>query len=105
MRWVSAVLTFVNFSAICGVLLGMAGRGLNVLSAAVALLCGAAFGIAAFLTTSDPAFREERSENRGSKTKEGNASQTPDTPSPALSGVFWRYRRVWFWLMALCFAV
>jgi len=53
MKWLTAILTFVNLSTICGLLFGMAGRGLNVLSAAVALVCGAAFAVAAYLGTSD----------------------------------------------------
>src|SRR5204863_8154822 len=53
MKWLSAGLTFVNLSAICGLLLGMAGNGLNMLSALLALVCGGAFAVAAYLGTAD----------------------------------------------------
>jgi hypothetical protein len=53
MKWVAAGITFVNLSVVCGLLLGLAGRGLNTMSAALALICGAAFAVAAYLGTSD----------------------------------------------------
>jgi hypothetical protein len=53
MKWVTAAVTFVNLSVVSGVLLGLAGRGLSTLSAAIALVCGAAFAVAAYLGTSD----------------------------------------------------
>ena len=85
MKWLSAGLTFVNLSVVCGVLLGMAGHGLNALSAALALVCGVAFAVAAWLGTSDPDKRI-RSESRPSKTT-------------------WRYGKIWFWLVAAVFAL
>ncbi len=85
MKWLSAGLTFVNLSAVCGLLLGMAGHGLNTLSAAIALLCGFAFAVAAWLGTSDPA---KPGSNGGSLLK-----------APV------RYRKAWFWLVAAFFAL
>ena len=85
MKWLSAGLTFVNLSVVCGVLLGMAGHGLNALSAALALVCGVAFAVAAWLGTSDPDKRI-RSESGPSKTT-------------------WRYGKIWFWLVAAVFAL
>ena len=78
----------------------MAGRGLNTLTAALALVCGAAFAVAAFLGTSDPAGREETA--NPSVRKPGNAKEGKPTP---IRSALTRYRRVWFWLMAACFAV
>jgi hypothetical protein len=85
MKWLSAGLTFVNLSVICGVLLGMAGHGLNALSAALALVCGVAFAVAAWLGTSDPG------------KKVGSES--------SLSKTTWRYGKIWFWLVAAFFAL
>lgn len=85
MKLLSAGLTFVNFSVVCGLLLGMVGHGLNALSAALALICGVAFAVAAWLGTSDPAKRI-RSEAKPSKTT-------------------WRYGKIWFWLVAAVFAL
>ena len=85
MKWLSAGLTFVNLSVICGLLLGMVGHGLNALSAALALVCGVAFAVAAWLGTSDPG--------------------KPDGSGARLSKPAWRYGKIWFWLVAAFFAL
>ena len=85
MKWLSAGLTFVNLSVVCGLLLGMAGHGLNALSAALALVCGVAFAVAAWLGTSDPG------------KKSGS--------EPTLSKPTWPYGKIWFWLVAAFFAL
>ena len=85
MKWLSAGLTFVNLSVVCGLLLGMVGHGLNALSAALALICGVAFAVAAWLGTSDPG------KPPGRKTK------PPQAPR--------RYGKIWFWLVAALFAL
>ena len=103
MKWVTAGVTFVNLSVVCGLLLGIAGRGLNTTSAAIALVCGAAFAVAAFLGTRDSAIRQESgngpAERKSAKRSEGEEAQN------AISSALMRYRRVWFWAVALCFAV
>ena len=85
MKWLSAGLTFVNLSVVCGLLLGMVGHGLNALSAALALLCGLAFAVAAWLGTSDP-------------DKPGRSGLKFAKPT-------WRYGKIWFWLVAAFFAL
>jgi hypothetical protein len=85
MKWLSAGLTLANLSVVCGLLLGMVGHGLNALSAALALICGVAFAVAAWLGTSDPC----------------KASGPEATPSKAPR----RYGKVWFWLVAAFFAL
>src|SRR5437660_12189956 len=85
MKWLSAGLTFVNLSVVCGLLLGMVGHGLNVLSAALALVCGAAFAVAAWLGTSDP--------------------DKPGGPKAKSSKPTVRYRKFWFWVVAAFFAL
>src|SRR6266581_3036948 len=75
MKWLTAVLTFVNLSVISGLLLGMAGRGLNMLTAALALACGAAFAVAAFLGTSDPAVRKNAADRPAVEQKPRKASE------------------------------
>ena len=85
MKWLSAGLTFVNLSVVCGLLLGMVGHGLNVLSAALALVCGAAFAVAAWLGTSDP--------------------DKPGGPKAQSSKATVRYRKFWFWVVAAFFAL
>jgi len=88
MKWLSAGLIFVNLSTVCGLLLGMAGNGLNELSAVLALVSGGTFALAAYLGTSDTATQH-------------NISNSPPRESPPRK----RYRRVWFWAMAACFAL
>src|SRR4029453_9691219 len=85
MKWLSAGLTFVNLSVVCGLLLGMVGHGLNALSAALALVCGVAFAVAAWLGTSD--------------------HRKPSGPEPRPSKAPRRYGKVWFWLVAAFFAL
>jgi hypothetical protein len=105
MKWISAGLTFVNLSVVCGLLLGMVGRGLNVLSAGLALLCGAAFAVAAYLGTSDrPVPRKAENQPAGER-KPHKVSEPESSPNTAIWSAFMRYRRVWFWAVAVCFAI
>src|ERR1700746_1066617 len=103
MKWLTAVLTFVNLSVISGLFLGMAGKGLNTLTAALALVCGAAFAVAAFLGTSDPASREKTANPPEQERKSRNATESQ--PNTGIRAALMRYRRVWVWAMAACFAV
>lgn len=105
MKWLSAVLTFVNLSVVSGLVLGMVGRGLNTPSAALALVCGAAFAVAAFLGTSDPRVVEKAENDRGSKGKPRNGSPGEGTSNSRILAAMGRYRRVWFWAMAVFFAM
>src|SRR5438874_10371531 len=91
MKWLSAGLIFVNLSAVCGLLLGMAGNGLNELSAVLALVSGGTFALAAYLGTSDSVTRH-------------NVSNSPAGES-FISPPLKRYGHVWFWAMAACFAL
>src|SRR4029077_21151641 len=104
MKWLSAVLTFVNLSVVCGLLLGLAGRGLNALSASLALVCGAAFAVAAYLGTSDMASHKNAADSPQLKQKPRNGSQSETTPTATWSALM-RYRQVWFWAMAVFFAM
>ena len=104
MKWVTAGVTFVNLSVVCGLLLGLAGRGLNTVSAALALVCGAAFAIAAFLGTRDSAVRQKSANGPATEQKPRKSSGSEDTQN-AIPSALMRYRRVWFWAVAVCFAV
>src|SRR5262245_56258006 len=102
MKWVTAGVTFVNLSVVCGLLLGLVGRGLTTTSAALALVCGAAFAVAAFLGTRDSAVRPKSGNSSAAEQprKHSEAEDTQNAIPPALM----RYRRVWFWVVAVCFA-
>jgi len=54
MKWLSAGLIFVNFSTVCGLILGMAANGLGQPVAVASLLLGAVAAIFTYLRTSDP---------------------------------------------------
>ncbi|MBO0695649.1 MAG: hypothetical protein J2P56_06050, partial [Verrucomicrobia bacterium] len=113
MKWLSAGLTFVNLAVVCGLLLGMVGHGLNVLSAALALICGAAFAVAAWLATSDPHKRNcgacAQPDNPGPATEalppRKRAQRRSEDTTPESTPAPRRYRSVWFWLVAICFAL
>src|SRR5438034_4840331 len=97
MKWLSAVLAFVNLSVVCGLLLGMAGRGLNTLTAALALVCGVAFAVAAYLGTSDQAVRTKTAKQPAVEPKPRNHPEPHDTQNTGISSALTRYRRFWFW--------
>jgi hypothetical protein len=104
MKWLSAVLTFVNLSVLCGLLLGLVGRGLNVLSASLALVCGAAFAVAAYVGTSGTPPRKQAA-NLPAECKHQKVSEADSTLGAAIWSAVMRYRRVWFWAVAVCFAI
>src|ERR1700745_398168 len=104
MKWVTAGVTFVNLSAVSGLLLGLAGNGLNTMSAALALVCGAAFALAAFLGTRDSAVRQKSATDLAAKQNLAKPAEAEDTQN-AIPSALMRYRRVWFWAVAICFTV
>ena len=79
MKWVTAAITFVNLSVVCGLFLGIAGKGLNAVTAALALLCGAAFAVASFLGTRESAFREKAADGSVTEQKSRQASASEET--------------------------
>ena len=102
MNWVAAGVTFVNLSVVCGLLLGIIGRGLNTTSAAVALVCGAAFAVAALISTRNSAIQKHHANGPTVGEDPINTSEAEDKNS--IASAFRRYRHIWFWAVALCFA-
>ncbi len=107
MKWLSAGLIFVNLSTVCGLLFGMAGSGLNELSAIFAFVSGAAFAVAAYLGTCDPAVQQKKVNSPVVERQRSKAEQRrfkrvarEGTSPPAR-----RYRHLWLWVMAVCFAL
>jgi len=74
------------------------------MSAALALVCGAAFAVAAFLGTRDSALQPESANDPAVGQKPRNDSETEETQNAIFSALM-RYRRVWFWGVAFCFAI
>ncbi len=90
--------------------------GINALSALLALVCGAAFAVAAYLGTSDAAVREKAANNPTVEQKprksairtdssRGELSALESVPHVSSSSPSMRYRHVWFWAVAVCFAL
>src|ERR1700756_651976 len=103
MKWVTAGVTFVSLSVVCGLFLGLAGRGLTTMSAALALICGAAFAVAAFLGTRDSAIQRKSANGPPAEQKLRKPSEPEETQNARPSALM-RYRRFWFWAVAVCFA-
>src|SRR4051794_26924641 len=105
MKWVTAGVTFVNLSVVCGLFLGLAGRGFNTVNATAALVCGAAFAVAAFLGTRDTSASNEVASRSAPRQKQRKASEPQDHQNTDIPFAVTRYRRVWFWAVAICFAM
>jgi len=107
MKWLSAGLTFVNVSTVCGLLLGYAGHGLSKTVALVSVVFGLAAALLAFWKTDSsrmPALAtgahststSEFKLARGGRQDRGSAKNV--TPSQ-------RYRWIWLWLVVAIFAI
>jgi hypothetical protein len=105
MKWVTAGVTFVNFSVVCGLFLGLAGRGLTTLSATIALVCGVAFAVAAFLGTRDEAVQRKAIDHSAPEREPRKSPGLEETRNTGISSALMRYRHVWFWAVAICFAM
>ncbi len=105
MKWLSAGVIFVNFSTVCGLILGMVGGGLAFSIAAISVLFGAA--IAAYLIASDS------SKSDVLESPKAEANIFPDTRWQRPGGAdvvsqhssFVKYRDAWKWILAACFAI
>jgi hypothetical protein len=104
MKWLSAGLIFVNLSTVCGLLCGMVGNGLNKLSALLALISGAAFAVAAYLGTFDPAVPANSPAVTQEPLKSGRR-QLESMAHANCSSPARRYRHVWRWAVGICFAL
>ncbi len=113
MKWLTAGLTFVNFSTLFGLILGALGHGLSKPAAVIALIIGALIGAAAYIQTSDPEkvsasettpstgdgpIPEKRLSKRAERKLRRQALEP--TPSAQINS-----RRIWFWILGVCFAV
>ena len=105
MKWLSAGVTFVNFSTVCGLILGMVGGGLTFSIAVISVIFGAA--IAAYLIASDS------SKSNVLESSNAEANIFPDTRWQQPGGAdvvsqhssFVKYRDAWKWILAACFAI
>jgi hypothetical protein len=84
MRWLSAGLTFVNFTTVTGLIIGIIAGGLSPFCASAAFAVGVFAALMAYFRTSD-------------------ASKTKDNLDAAATGLQ-RYR-IWQWLIVACFVI
>jgi len=109
MKWLSAALAFVNASTLFALVAGILDRGLSRPLATFAIVVGLLIAFLAYRATADvplrvrtpkpsspmPDTKSKRQQRREERARRAMANDTPR----------WRYRSVWFWLLAACFAI
>jgi hypothetical protein len=108
MKWLSAGVTFVNFSTVCGLILGMAANGLALSVAVASLTLGAVAAIFAYLRTSDPKTKIDILDSAELVAKLSKRSQRRLQRAgnlPSASTAIRKYRNFWAWVLAACFAI
>ena len=108
MKWLSAGLTLVNVSTVCGLLLGIAFHGVNRSVAVVSMLAGLAAAFFAYRATSDSSSAEPEPDAPPApekpESKRARRRGRLDQVEPITASVR-RYRFVWLWLMVAIFAI
>jgi hypothetical protein len=110
MKWLAAAVAFLNASTIFALITGIMARGLSRPVAAFSILFGLVVALLAYFFTTDAPLRIRKpkpapapppeTKSRRQLRREGRL-QTGVSPSRPR----WRYRSVWFWLLAACFAI
>lgn len=109
MKWLSAGLTFVNVSTVCGLLMGIAGHGLSKTVAVAAVLLGLVAALLAFCVTDSSRPRLESAEGARAASKPEfkltRRRDRRDAPSVDSRPFSQKYRSIWFWLVVAVFAI
>ncbi|HEX7517934.1 MAG TPA: hypothetical protein VF345_11695 [Chthoniobacterales bacterium] len=109
MKWLSAGLTFVNVTTVCGLLGGIAGHGLNKTVAISSAVAGLAAALLAYWGTYNAPPREEAPDvTRSTTTPESKPAQRHerrDQDGAVLAPATQRYRSIWLWLVVVIFAI
>jgi hypothetical protein len=108
MKWLSAGLTFVNFSTVCGLTLGMAANGLGQPVAVISLILGVVAAIFTYPGTSDPKTKIDILDSaepvaklsKRAQRRLRHAGNLPSAPTAIR-----KYRHFWAWVLAACFAI
>lgn len=109
MKWLSAGLTFFNATTVLALALGMIANGLSRPVAIISLLGGLIIGLIAYGFTAAVPLRarvpmpppetatakSKRQQRREERARQGLPPENP----------VWRYRAIWFWVLAVCFAI
>ncbi len=97
MKCLGAGLVFVNFATVCALLLGIALGGLSTATALLSLCIGIFAAFFAYRTICDPDLRLEPVGKEAKRSKEGRKTAKQVSPRSRKS--------IWFWLLAVCFAL
>ena len=110
MKWLSAALAFFNATTVLALLTGIVAHGLTRPVATFAIVAGLLIAFLAYRTTPDVPLRVRKPKpapapppepkSKRQQRREARARQVVDNEGPR-----WRYRSVWFWLLAACFAI
>ena len=106
MKWLSAGLTFVNVTTVCGLLEGIAAHGLSKTVAMSSAVAGLVAALLAYWGTCDsPAPEEAPDTARPDPTPEFQPAQRRDRDGAVVAPAFQRYRSIWLWLVVAVFAM
>lgn len=108
MKWLSAGLTLVNISTVCGLLLGIAFQGVNRSVAVVSMLVGLVAAFFAYRATGDSSAKKEAPATPPELEKpESKRARRRDRVDQAdhITASVRRYRSAWLWLMVGVFAI
>jgi len=109
MKWLSGGLTFFNATTVLALGLGMIANGVSRPVAFISLIGGLVIGFVAYWLTARMPLRLRKAKpvpevdapkSKRQQRREERARQGLP-PEPAI----WRYRAIWFWLLAACFAI
>lgn len=106
MKALSAGLTFVNFTTVCALALGILASGLNKPIAIISVVIGFAVALAAYLTTGEATRKKQPApvappvSKRQAKRNRTEPSVAMEPPPPAK-----RYRSIILWGLVVCFAI
>jgi hypothetical protein len=110
MKWLSAVLAFFNATTILALVTGILAQGLNRTVATFSVAGGVLIALLAYRATANiplrarkpkpppPAPSETKSRRQQRREERMRSARTSETPR-------WRYRSLWFWLLAACFTI
>lgn len=106
MKWLSAGLTFVNVTTVCGLLGGVAGHGLSKTVAISSAVAGLAAALLAFWGTRDASPQEEAPDVTGvDSAPESKPARRRDQDGAVVAPASQRYRLIWLWLVVAIFAI
>jgi hypothetical protein len=110
MKWLSAALAFLNASTLFALVAGILAHGLSRPLATFCIVAGLLIALLAYRATTDvplrmrkpkppppplPETKSKRQQRREERARKELANERPR----------WRYRSIWFWLLAACFAI